>query len=105
VRDGEGIRSDRLQATRGARGDYAMIYSANGRVIRVRMERLAPPAMDAYWFDPRTGKWQVGERGTTAAAAFRQRVPSGPGAAVRSFDPPGRPADGNDWVLVLRAAP
>jgi hypothetical protein len=104
VRNGEGIRSDRLQATRGARGDYAMIYSANGRDIRIRMDRLAAPAMDAYWFDPRTGNWRTGKRLAADPAPFQQRVPSGPGTPARVFDPPGKPADGNDWVLVLRAA-
>ncbi|NOY80131.1 MAG: DUF4038 domain-containing protein [Kiritimatiellaeota bacterium] len=100
---GEGVRSNRLQATRGRRGDYAMVYSANGRAIRVRMERLAGPAMAAFWFDPRSGKWWRQGRAFGDRTPFQEGVPSGPGpgAGVREFDPPGEPAGGNDWVLML----
>ncbi len=105
VFDGEGIRSDRLEATRGKRGDYALIYSANGRPVPVRMSRLAGPAMTAYWYDPRTGKWARNGREFPEPAAVENRVPSGPGAPDHEFDPPGTPGDGNDWVLVLRSEP
>ena len=97
----EGIQSNRLQATRGAKGDYAMIYSANGRTIRVNMDRLLPPLMDAYWFNPRNGKWRVNDTDHTEMSPFVENIPSGPAAAVRKFDPPGQVGDGNDWVLVL----
>jgi hypothetical protein len=103
VHDGEGLRSDRLQATRGARGDYALIYSANGRDIPVRMERLAGPVLSAAWFNPRNGRWRIGERETDEPVPFLDRIPGGPGAPVHVFDPPGVAAPGNDWVLVLRA--
>jgi len=33
----------------------------NGRAIRVRMEKLRGPAMNAFWFNPRKGEWRVGE--------------------------------------------
>ena len=32
-----------------------------------------------------------------------EKVPSGPAAPIREFDPPGSAGDGNDWVLVLKA--
>jgi len=102
VRDGEGLRSDRIQAARGARGDYALIYTANGRALRIRMDRLAGPALAAYWFDPRTGRWRRGGREFSKPTPFLDRVASGPGAPVHVFDPPGRPAEGNDWTLMLR---
>ena len=60
------LASDRLTATRGSRGDYAMVYSANGRRIRLRMERLAA----SRW--PRSGS-------THATGGGTQRGTSTPG--------------------------
>jgi hypothetical protein len=97
----EGIRSNRLQATRGEEGDYAMVYSANGRDISVRMDRLAAPRMDAFWFNPRTGKWRVEDQEHIDRRPFVKNIPSGPAAPIQEFDPPGVDGDGNDWVLLL----
>ena len=69
-----------------------MVYSANGRPIRIRMDRLAAGPIDAFWFDPRTG-----QRRRAAA------VPSDSRAPVHEFAPPGGVRDGNDWVLILAA--
>lgn len=102
---GEGVRSSRLQATRGAAGDYAMVYSANGRNIRMKMDRLAPPRMDAFWFNPRNGTWHTEDGEHTEQTAFERNLPSGSSAPIREFAPPGGMGDGNDWVLVLRTAP
>ena len=103
VDQGEGVHSNRLQATRGAKGDYAMIYSANGRDIPVKMDRLAPSAMNAYWFSPRNGLWHNGESESADQKPFMEKVTSGPDAPVQAFEAPGEVADGNDWVLVLKA--
>ena len=100
---GEGVKSNRIQATRGRKGDYAMIYSANGRLIRLRMNRLSKLRFDAFWYNPRNGKWRVGDRENREPTPFRKAIPGGPEAPDQEFDPPGEPADGNDWVLVLRA--
>ncbi len=100
----EGIKSTRLQATRGAKGDYALVYSANGRNISVRMNRLSASAKNAFWLNPRNGKWRVGDRETAEQIPFMKNVLSGPSAPVQPFDPPGVAGDGNDWVLVLRSA-
>ena len=99
----EGVRSNRLQATCGSKGDFAMIYSANGRNIRLRMNRLAAPLMNAFWFNPRNGKWWIRDRVFTDRGPFVEHIPSGPGAPIREFDPPGNVGNGNDWVLVLMA--
>jgi hypothetical protein len=99
---GEGTRSSRLQATRGAKGDYAMVYSANGRNIRVKMDRLSPQAMNAFWFNPRNGHWQVDETEFPEPKAFNEGIASGPAAPIQEFDPPDNACDGNDWVLVLK---
>ena len=98
----EGAISNRLQATRGRKGDYAMIYSANGRNICLKMNRLAAPLMNAFWFNPRNGKWRMKDRDFTNWRPFMKNIPSGPAAPIREFDPPGNVGDGNDWVLVLK---
>lgn len=100
---GEGVRSGCLQATRAAKGDYAMIYSANGRDIRVKMDQLSSKPMQAFWFNPRNGQWRLGGGESPERSAFLENISSGPGAPIQAFDPPGDVADGNDWVLVLMA--
>ena len=87
----EGMFSSCILATRTSNGDNAMIYSANGRNIRVKMSLLAGPTMTARWFDPRSGAW----------SSAGSDVPSGSGAAIVEFDPPGSVANGNDYILVL----
>ncbi|GMV91714.1 MAG: hypothetical protein AMXMBFR82_14920 [Candidatus Hydrogenedentota bacterium] len=99
---GEGVRSSCLQATRGANGDYAMVYSANGRNIRVKMDRLSPQPKSAYWFNPRNGQWRADDKEFADATAFLENIPSGPSAPIQEFDPPDSPGDGNDWILVLK---
>jgi Protein of unknown function (DUF4038)/Putative collagen-binding domain of a collagenase len=98
----EGIRSTRLQATRGAKGDYALVYSANGRDISLKMDRLDAGQMDAFWFNPRTGQYRVQDRETADLKPFMKNIASGPTAPVQKFDPPGEVGDGNDWVLLLK---
>jgi Protein of unknown function (DUF4038)/Putative collagen-binding domain of a collagenase len=103
----EGDRSSRLQATRGGRGDYAMVYSANGRNISLRMNRLAAGRMNAFWFNPRNGRWRVKDIDFTDPSftdprPFMEHIPSGPAAPIMEFDPPGAVRDGNDWVLILK---
>tara|TARA_R110001592_G_scaffold154495_1_gene383462 strand:+ start:394 stop:1929 length:1536 start_codon:yes stop_codon:yes gene_type:complete len=99
---GEGVHSSRLQATRGAKGDYAMVYSANGGNIRVNMDKLSAQPMNAFWFNPRNGMWQVGDDEFGDQKAFLEGISSGPDAPIQEFDPPGLAEDGNDWVLVLK---
>jgi hypothetical protein len=103
MNDWEGFKSNRLQATRGAKGDYAMIYSANGRNICLKMNRLAAPLMNAFWFNPRNGKWRVKDSDFADQRPFADNIPSGPAAAIQEFDPPDSVGVGNDWVLVLKA--
>jgi uncharacterized protein DUF4038/collagenase-like protein with putative collagen-binding domain len=99
----EGIRSSCIQATRGAKGDYAMIYSANGRNIRLKMDRLSAPLMNAFWFNPRNGKWRIKDSDFADQRPFMENVSSGPTAPIQEFDPPNSVGDNNDWVLVLKA--
>ena len=80
-----GTRYERILATRG-RG-YAMFYTYTGRPFEVRMGGIAGSSVKASWVNPRTGT-------ISEAATF-------PNSGVRNFVPPGTPAPGNDWVLLL----
>ena len=80
-----------------------MVYSANGRTIRLKMNRLPAPLMNAFWFNPRNGKWRVEDSEFTERKPFMGNVPSGSEAPIREFDPPGSVGNGNDWALVLMA--
>ena len=95
--------SDRVTATVAADGSIAMVYVANGRTASVRMSELAGPAMSAYWFNPRTGLWRVGEKEHEEMTPFRTGIQSGSSADSFVLDPPGEEGTGNDWVLVLRS--
>ena len=96
----ERLTSNRLTATRNDTGTRAMIYSANGRVVRVRMERLAGATMQAAWFNPRTGNWSANGAESVKPAPFAKDIASGKNAPVHEFTPP-TSGDGCDWVLVL----
>jgi hypothetical protein len=74
----EGGAHQRAARSRGE--TFTLVYTPLGEPVR-----LASPAKlgaRARWFDPRTG---------------RSLAASGPAV----FDPPGEPARGNDWVLLL----
>jgi hypothetical protein len=87
IAGGQGDGADHIEATRDRDGAYAFVYLPTGRPVTVDLERLRGTRVKAWWFDPRTG---------TAAA-----IGEWPRQGAREFDPPGEPARGNDWVLVL----
>jgi hypothetical protein len=80
-----GERYDYIAATRGK--NYAMLYTWTGRTFKVRMGVVPGKTARCLWYDPRTGETR--DIGTV------------PNTGVREFDPPGDPAPGNDWALVL----
>ena len=84
-----GEKYDYLVATRGK--DYAMIYTYNGRNMKINTGKIEGATISASWFDTRNG--EVSEIGT-----FKNE-------GVLNFDPPGEKEDGNDWVLILETSP
>ncbi|QOG03630.1 glycoside hydrolase family 140 protein [Flavobacterium sp. MDT1-60] len=83
----QGEKYDYLVATRGEK--YALIYTYNGRKIKVNMGKIAGDKVAASWYNPRNGKEiKIGliENKNTC-----------------EFQPSGQKADGNDWVLILRS--
>ncbi len=65
------------------------------------MDRLAGGRANAYWYNPRNGKWRNGESDVINKSSFKTDIISGPKAPAQYFDAPGKAEDGNDWVLVL----
>ena len=80
-----GERYNYVIATRGT--SYLFAYTYTGKPFRVRMGAITGARVRAWWYSPRDG----------SAGAFGTLANRG----VRTFTPPGKPADGNDWVLVL----
>lgn len=84
----QGEKYDYIIATRG--NDYAFIYTYNGNVIKVNLEKLKFKHVKASWFNPRNGSYIL--IGTYKAKG------------IKTFNPPGKKENGNDWVLVLDSA-
>ena len=82
-----GLKYNHLAATRG--GNYALVYTWTGRNIPVTLGKTEGVKVKASWFKPVDGTiTPIGEIENSG---------------TREFDPPGEPAPGNDWVLVLES--
>ena len=82
---GQGQQYDYCVATRGE--NYALIYTYTGRKLTIDPASLHAQQLEASWYNPRDGS--------------RTDIGLFPGKGPLVFDPPGDPAPGNDWVLVL----
>jgi len=78
------------RACRGSDGSYVLIYLPEGGSTEIRMDVVRAATARASWLDPRTG------RATDAGEH--------PARGTMSFAAPSS-GRGNDWVLVLDAAP
>jgi hypothetical protein len=67
------------------------------------MDQLAAGKLDAYWYNPRNGKWHIDGREYDEAKAFMTEIKGGQGSSDMTFDAPGDVGEGNDWVLILNA--
>lgn len=79
---GEG--SHRAAAARGEDGSYAFVYVPSSKPVKVDLSRLTGEALNAWWFDPRSG--------------VAESLAPVPREGVREFAPP---SWGPDWVLCL----
>ncbi len=82
---GSGAGHEHVIATRGR--DYLMVYSYTGRPFELRLGAISGESLRAWWYNPRDGS--------------AQPAGSVPNRGTRRFTPPGQPAEGHDWVLVL----
>jgi hypothetical protein len=81
----EGEKYQRILVTRGP--GWIAAYNFTGRDFTLKLNGSAGARLKAAWFNPRTG--EVTPAGTH------------PGRGPVTFQPPGEPAPGHDWVLVL----
>jgi hypothetical protein len=88
-----------LVAMRGGDRRFALVYSTNGRDVRLVASRLATGTADAYWFSPRTGSFYT-SAGAATTGAFAT-VQTGGVAPIAVFNPPGVAGPNNDWILKL----
>jgi hypothetical protein len=87
---GKGMR--RAVAAATPDGRLAVVYAPDRRRLRLDLDRLVGPEIEAAWFDPASGAYRP-----TSVPRFRA-------AGARTFSPPERnDADGGDWALVLRS--
>jgi hypothetical protein len=84
IRD-NGVRYERVLASRGKR--YAFAYTYTGRPFTLRLGAISGARVTTSWYSPRDGS-------VTKIGVFANR-------GERRFDPPGDKAPGNDWVLVI----
>jgi len=80
-----GLGADHVASCLAVDGSYALIYTPNGRPIKVRLDKISG-RVNAWWYDP------------SSSAAY----PAGeyPNKGVREFKPPWSGLE-EDWVLVL----
>lgn len=75
-----------IAATGAADGSWAMIYSPRGAPFTVDLTRFCGPSVHVRWYNPRNGHYRP-------LQSLRNR-------GKHQFDPPGTPAQGNDWVMI-----
>ena len=89
---GEEIK-DRVQATRdGTQGlddaTYIMAYIGSSKTITLKTSVICDDTLNAFWFDPRTGAFEVIQKGFLKPEAY-------------TLD---KRSDGLDWVVVIEDA-
>lgn len=80
-----GSRDNYIGASRG--NSYVLAYTYTGRPFEIHMGFISGKEVQAWWYDPRDGS--------------SRRIGTFPNQGIHKFTPPGSPAPGNDWVLVL----
>lgn len=80
---------------------WVWCYSTRGYPFRLDLGRLRPGQYRAAWFDPRNGRWYRAGRHNDEPAPYETLVAASLKSNPHWFLPPGRPANGNDWILVL----
>ncbi len=83
----QGKQYDYLVATRG--NNYAFIYTYSGKDFKVNMGKIEGANVKATWYSPKDGSKKL-------IGTFSNK-------GVKSFNPPGEAAEGNDWVLILES--
>lgn len=77
----QGDKYDYIAVCQSPKIIYAYTYT--GRKMTLRLDAFKGKILRGYWFNPRNGE-----------KTFFKKIPT-------SFNPPNKPKNGNDWVLVL----
>jgi hypothetical protein len=80
-----GEKYNYVLATRGK--DYVLVYTYTGGNFSVNMGSIKAGNVKAAWFNPKDGS--------------RTNIGKIKNKGIKEFNPPGEPAEGNDWVLIL----
>jgi hypothetical protein len=84
-----GEKYNRILCTSG--NVYAMFYVYNGRSFEVNTGRMGFQVIKTSWFNPRNGR--------------SQNIHIDRNMDTQVFIPPGKPGNGNDWVLIIEKVP
>ena len=77
---------DHVRAARDSEGKFAIFYIPTGRLVQVKLDRLAATNIRAFWFNPRQNAAQL--IGTFVRSE------------QRTYSPPTQGRN-NDWVLII----
>ncbi|UEG48781.1 glycoside hydrolase family 140 protein [Ferruginibacter lapsinanis] len=80
-------RYNYLAATRG--NDYAFVYTYTGRKMKIYLGKCKGSKIKCSWYNPRNGQYKL--------------IGIFPNTGVKTFTPPGKEKNGNDWVLVMES--
>jgi hypothetical protein len=83
--DNSGDKYEHLMATKA--GSFAMVYSYTGKNFKVDLSKIGFTVRNVSWYNP------------SNAGITSQLINAG--SRILQLDPPGEPAPGNDWVLIL----
>lgn len=88
IADGNGEKYNYIPAFRG--NDYILLYTYNGRNIRVAMGKIEGAEVNCWWFSPKSG--------------IRTFIGKFVNKGVIEFKPKAEVSDGNDFVLMILKA-
>lgn len=84
--DNNGKQYNYILATKGK--DFALAYTYTGSNFKVDLSKLGFDPSNAAWYSPSSGE----------TTAFKLNTNN----SITTFDPPGEPSNGKDWVLILK---
>ncbi len=91
----------RLAAMSSEDNKCIVAYASDGGELKVNVNFLPAGDYQAFWYNPREGTWIVDEVQYLEKQPYKTITHEIDERGSWSFDPPGEPSYGNDWVLVL----
>ena len=85
-----------VECSRASDDSYVLAYSSDGSTFNLDLRKLRTSSFNAWWYSPRDGRIY-----SSANNKLTKPVKIVTEKQVMQFDPPGLPAEGNDWLLIL----